>query len=94
MGIKSVKLPKYGNFNFITDTRAEPDSPGYTFRPPPEGPHKSMTFQHGCPHHWKPPGGMYFYNTPIINWIAQQLKCQIRDCGLVEPRCDEILRDL
>ena len=48
---------------FIIFTRAAPDSPLYTFRPPPEGPHKSLTFQHGCPHHWKPPGRMYFYNT-------------------------------
>ena len=22
-----------------------------------------MTFQHGCPHHCIPPGGMYFLNT-------------------------------
>ena len=48
---------------FIIFTRAAPDSPLYTFRPPPEGPHKSLMFQHGCPHHWKPPGRMYFYNT-------------------------------
>ena len=47
----------------VITTRAAPDSPAYTFRPPPEGLHKSMTFQHGIPHHWKPPGGMYFYNT-------------------------------
>ena len=52
---------------FMPITRAAPDSPEYTFRPPPEGPHKSMTFQHGCPHHWKPPGGMYFYNTSKIH---------------------------
>ena len=26
----------------------------------PEGPHKLMTFQHGCPHHCIPPGGMNF----------------------------------
>ena len=48
---------------FLIFTRAVPDSPTYTFRPLPEGPHKSMTFQHGCPHHWKPPGRMFFYNT-------------------------------
>ena len=46
-------------------TRAAPDSPAYTFWPPPEGPHKSVMFQHGCPHHWKPPGRMYFYNMSI-----------------------------
>ena len=29
----------------------------------PREPHKLMTFQHGCPHHCIPPGGMYFLNT-------------------------------
>ena len=28
----------------------------------PERLHKSMTFQHGCPHHCGPPGRMYFVN--------------------------------
>ena len=54
-------------------TRAAPDSPAYTFWPPQEGLHKLMTFKHSCPHHWKPPGGMYFYNTSIkiviLTWI-------------------------
>ena len=46
-----------------------PDSPTYTFRPPiactkwdtvrcPEGLHKSIMFQHGCPHHCGPPGAL------------------------------------
>ena len=58
-----------GNVIYIY-TRAAPDSPAYTFRPPPQGLHKSMTFQHGCPHHWKPPGRMYFYNTSIKTFPA------------------------
>ena len=66
------RLPS--SIHFSKRTRAAPDSLAYTFRPPiactkwdtigcPEGPHKSMTFQHGCPPHCGPPGGMYFLNT-------------------------------
>ena len=32
-----------------------------------KGLYKSMTFQHGCPHHCGPPGGMYFLNTSIMH---------------------------
>ena len=62
----------------LGSTRAVPDSPAYTFRPPPEGPHKSMTFQHGCPHHWKPPDGMYFYNTSTTITYILELLCNIK----------------
>ena len=58
---------------FFVNTKAAPDSPMYTFQPPPEGLHRSMTFQHGCHHHWKPPGGMYFYNMSIMDnmWMER-----------------------
>ena len=33
-----------------------------------------MTFQHGCPHHWKAPGAMYFLN------LSKNLRLTLTNC--------------
>ena len=35
-----------------------------------------MTFQHGCPYHWIPPGGMYFLNISITSTLTGQSPIQ------------------
>ena len=49
-----------------------------------------MTFQHGCPHHCIPPGGMYFLNTSNREEIVDNLPVNpshVDKCRIVRNFC-------
>ena len=55
--------------------------------PRAEGPHKLMTFQHGCPHHCISPGGMYFLNTSIKDARKSVVIPRVRQHRRDTPLC-------
>ena len=51
-------------------------------------------FQHGCPHHCIPPGGMYFLNTSITyQKLVLKVKIEIPCCvvqNIAKVRCSTV----
>ena len=53
-----------------------------------------MTFQHGCPHHCIPPGGMYFLNTSMKSICNHHTKISRDHCTMAAMQTKEIFLDI